>query len=106
MRLSGRVRRKQARKPGSPKTRFSGTEAPVRQNPVVGCVGLDRTKAVGARYGTPLYVHLRGQEGRPGMNPKSRRSLVPRVPKPEKRHMLMSASARLSQTTNEPRTGQ
>jgi len=78
------------------KTRFSGTEAPARRT-IVGYVGLDRTEAVGARYGTPLYVHLQGQEGRPGMNPESRRSLVPRVPDPEKRYMLPSTSARLSQ---------
>jgi len=87
------------------KTRFSGTEAPPRQT-VVGYVGLDRTEAVGAQYGTPLYVHLRGQEGRPGTNPESRRSLVPRVPDPEKRHILSSTSARLSQRrTNQLRTG-
>jgi len=78
------------------KTRFSGTEAPARRT-VVGYVGLDQVGAVGARYGTPLYVHLRGQEGRPGTNAESRRSLVPRVPDPEKRHMLPSISARFSQ---------
>jgi len=51
------------------KTRFSGTEAPARQT-VLGYVGLDWTEAVGTRYGTPLYVHLRGQEGHPGTNPE------------------------------------
>jgi len=87
------------------KTRFSGTEAPARRT-IIGYVGLDRTGAVGARYGTPLYVHLRGQEGRPGTNPESRRSLVPRVPDPEKCHILPSTSARLSlRRTNELRAG-
>ena len=76
--------------------RFTTLVTPSQQT-VVGYVGLGRTRAVGARYGTPLYVHLRGQEGRPGTNPESRRSLVPRVPDPEKCHMLLSTSTRRTQ---------
>jgi len=77
-------------------TQFTTLVTPSQQT-IVGYVGLGRTRAVGARYGPPLYVHLRGQEGRPGTNPESRRSLVPRVADTEKRHMLLSTSTRHSQ---------
>ena len=39
------------------------------QELVEGYIGLARTGAVGVRYGTPLYVHLRGTEAAPGHEP-------------------------------------
>jgi len=41
------------------KTHLSDPDSQTRR-PVEGYIGLDRTRAVGVRYGTPLYVHLQG----------------------------------------------
>jgi len=65
------------------KTRFLGTEVPARR-PVEGYVGLDRMRAVGVWYSTPLDVHLRGVGGAPGHEPSVEKVTCSTCPKPRK----------------------
>jgi len=51
---------------------------------IEGYAGLERTGVVGVRYGTPLYVHLRGTKNVPGREPQVEKVTRSTCPKPGK----------------------
>jgi len=60
----------------------------------------DKSRRHSVRH-TSVCTPTRGRETHPSTNPESRRSLVPHVPSPEKRHMLFATNNRSSRRQRE-----